>query len=67
LNDVSLEIGCGEFVVLLGKSGRGKSTLLNLIGGIDSLTAGDVQVDGKSITNAPGAHSVARHRIRPRA
>jgi putative ABC transport system ATP-binding protein len=50
LNDVSIEFGCGEFVVLLGKSGSGKSTLLNLIGGIDEPTAGDVRVDGRSIT-----------------
>jgi len=49
-SDVSLEIGCGEFVVLLGKSGSGKSTLLNLIGGIDEANSGDVWIDGQSIT-----------------
>jgi putative ABC transport system ATP-binding protein len=50
LNDVTLEFGCGEFVVLLGKSGTGKSTLLNLIGGIDAPTSGEVLIDGRSIT-----------------
>jgi putative ABC transport system ATP-binding protein len=50
LNEVTLDLGCGEFAVLLGKSGTGKSTLLNLIGGIDTPTAGDVRIDGHSIT-----------------
>jgi putative ABC transport system ATP-binding protein len=48
--DVSMEFGCGEFTVLLGRSGSGKSTLLNLIGGIDEPSAGDVLIDGQSIT-----------------
>ncbi len=50
LNDVSLTFAKGEFVVLLGKSGSGKSTLLNLIAGIDTPSAGEVFIDGKSLT-----------------
>jgi CheY-like chemotaxis protein len=46
LEDVSLRIGRGEFVAVAGPSGRGKSTLLNLIGCIDSPTCGRVLIDG---------------------
>lgn len=42
LDDVSLEIGSGDFAVLMGASGSGKSTLLNLIGAVDRPTRGEV-------------------------
>jgi putative ABC transport system ATP-binding protein len=42
LREVTLEIGRGEFVVLLGPSGSGKSTLLNILGGLDVPTEGEV-------------------------
>jgi len=49
LKGVDLEVGGGEFVVVLGPSGSGKTTLLNIVGGIDAATGGTVVVDGEDI------------------
>jgi putative ABC transport system ATP-binding protein len=46
LNDISLEVGAGEFVTVVGRSGCGKSTLLNLAGAMDFPTRGHVRLDG---------------------
>lgn len=51
LQGVSLEIKKGEFVSLLGKSGSGKSTCLNLIGCLDYPSKGIISLDGHDITN----------------
>lgn len=50
VNNVSFDIFEGEFVVLLGQSGAGKSTVLNLIGGMDSVTSGSIQVAGSELS-----------------
>lgn len=49
LNGVNFEINKGEFVIIAGSSGAGKSTILNILGGMDYLTSGIVEVDGKRV------------------
>jgi len=50
VNHVSFQIGEGEFVVILGQSGAGKSTVLNMLGGMDSPTEGKIFVAGREIS-----------------
>jgi len=52
---INLTIGRGDFVVLLGPSGGGKTTLLNMIGGFLEPTAGQVLIDGQDVTGIPPA------------
>jgi putative spermidine/putrescine transport system ATP-binding protein len=52
---VSLEIGNGEYVVLLGPSGCGKTTILRMIGGHEHPTSGDILLDGSSLVGVPPA------------
>lgn len=53
LDDVSLEIGAGEFCVVIGPSGCGKTTLLNSIAGFEPLTEGEIYLDGTLLVS-PG-------------
>ena len=50
LNKLNIDIGQGEFLVLLGPSGCGKSTLLNCIAGLLDITDGQIWIKGKNVT-----------------
>ena len=51
LNEVSFTVNNGDYIAIMGPSGSGKSTLLNVIGGLDSLSSGQVILDGERIDN----------------
>jgi len=62
LRDVSFHIDQGEFCALMGPSGSGKSTFLNVIAGLDQITAGDILLEGKSTTGFSDADWTKRRR-----
>ena len=49
VDEISFQIEKGEFVVIVGPSGAGKTTVLNILGGMDHATDGEVWVDGRNI------------------
>ena len=53
VNNVSLEIGDGEFMVLVGPSGCGKSTILRILAGLEDVTAGEVTIGDTLVTDLP--------------
>ncbi|MCU1368317.1 MAG: transporter related protein, partial [Ilumatobacteraceae bacterium] len=52
VRNVEIDVADGEFLVLVGPSGCGKSTLLRMIAGLEEVTAGEVRLDGRDITDA---------------
>lgn len=53
VDNIDLTVEKGETIALLGSSGCGKSTTLNMVVGLETPTAGDIRIDGKSIVNVP--------------
>jgi multiple sugar transport system ATP-binding protein len=56
VDDLSLEVRDGEFIVLLGPSGCGKTTTLRMLAGLESVTSGDIFIDGERINDVPTQH-----------
>ncbi|MCJ9748334.1 ABC transporter ATP-binding protein, partial [Neorhizobium sp. SHOUNA12A] len=55
LKDIDLEIKDGEFIVFVGPSGCGKSTLLRTIAGLEKVTGGEIEIDGKRVNEVSAA------------
>ena len=62
LDDTNFQIDKGELVVIVGPSGAGKTTTLNILGGMDTATSGDVFVDGKNVTKLKGKELIKYRR-----
>jgi putative ABC transport system ATP-binding protein len=63
VNEISLEVGAGEFLALLGASGSGKSTLLNLMAGLDRPSSGAILALGRDLARM-SSEDLAAHRNR---
>jgi putative ABC transport system ATP-binding protein len=63
VNEISLDVGTGEFLALLGASGSGKSTLLNLMAGLDRPTSGSILALGRDLAGM-SSEELATHRNR---
>ena len=61
VDEISFDISKGEFVVVVGPSGAGKTTVLNILGGMDTATKGDVRVDGSNIAKY-NSHQLTAYR-----
>jgi putative ABC transport system ATP-binding protein len=64
LDQVRLEVGSGEFLAVMGPSGCGKSTLLHLMGGLDQPSAGEIEIEGKKLSELDDAHLTELRRRR---
>ena len=53
IHGVSIDVEDGEFVILVGPSGCGKSTLLRMIAGLESISSGELRIDGRIVNNVP--------------
>jgi multiple sugar transport system ATP-binding protein len=53
IHGVSIRVEDGEFVILVGPSGCGKSTLLRMVAGLESITSGELRIDGRVVNNLP--------------
>lgn len=62
VDGVDFSIQEGKFVVIVGPSGAGKTTVLNILGGMDSATSGEVYVDGENITSYHGKQLISYRR-----
>ena len=60
VNDISLDIADGEFMILVGPSGCGKSTTLRMVVGLEDITSGDLEIDGRRVNDlAPKDRNLA--------
>src|ERR1700735_273295 len=53
IHGVSISVEDGEFAILVGPSGCGKSTLLRMVAGLESVTSGELRIDGRIVNDVP--------------